>query len=64
MSKDSVDGDVTPVEGNVENKSEVELLRECLKEQTRVAQTNADALAQLSEVMQRPRTSPNSTTYC
>ena len=49
--KDSVDGSVAPVEGNVEDKSEVELLRECLKEQTRVAQTNADALAQLSEVM-------------
>ena len=52
MSKgDSVEGAMAPVEGNVEDKSEVELLRECLKEQTRVAQTNADALAQLSEVM-------------
>ena len=52
MSKgDSVDEAMAPVEGNVEDKSEVELLTECLKEQTRVAQTNADALAQLSEAM-------------
>ena len=36
---------------NTEDMSEVELLRECLKEQTRVAQANADALAKLSEAM-------------
>ena len=36
---------------NTEGKSEIELLRECLKEQTRVAQVNANALAQLSEAM-------------
>ena len=52
MSKgDSVEGAMAPVEGNVEDKSEVELLRECFKEQTRVAQVNADALAQLPEAM-------------
>ena len=36
---------------NTEGKTEIELLRECLKEQTRVAQVNANALAQLSEAM-------------
>ena len=39
------------LEENAEEKSEVELLRECLKEQTRVAEVNAQALAQLSEAM-------------
>ena len=36
---------------NTEGKTEIELLRECLREQTRVAQVNATALAQLSEAM-------------
>ena len=36
---------------NTDDKTELDLLRECLKEQTRVAQVNADALAQLSEAM-------------
>ena len=36
---------------NTEGLSEIELLRECLREQTRVAQVNADALAKLSETM-------------
>ena len=38
-------------EKNTADMSELELLRECLREQTRVAQVNADALAKLSETM-------------
>ena len=44
-------GAIALAEENAEGKSEVELLRECLKEQTRVAEVNAQALAQLSEAM-------------
>ena len=36
---------------NTEGKTEIELLRECLKEQTRVAQVNADAIGRLSDAM-------------
>ena len=52
MSKEnSVEGAVAPVEENFENKSEVEMLRQCLREQTRVSQMHADAIAQLTEAM-------------
>ena len=48
---------------NIKGLSEIELLRECLREQTRVAQVNADALAKLSETMKSlapiPVVSPN-----
>ena len=38
-------------EKNSEGMSELDLLRECLKEQTKVAQINADAIVKLSEAM-------------
>ena len=45
-------GAIALAEENAEGKSEVELLRKCLKKQTRDAQVNAEVLAQLSEAMQ------------
>ena len=45
------DGAAALAQLNTEGMDEIELLRECLKEQTRVAQVNADALAKLSETM-------------
>ena len=41
----------SPAGRDTESLTELELLRECLKEQTKVAQNNADALAQLSAAM-------------
>ena len=38
-------------EQNTEGMSELDLLRQCLKEQTRVAQVNAEAIVKLSEAM-------------
>ena len=38
-------------EKNTEGMSELDLLRECLKEQTKVAKINADAIVKLSEAM-------------
>ena len=52
MQESTATGEATALpESNIGGMSEIELLRECLREQTRVAQVNADALAKLSETM-------------
>ena len=56
--EDSTNGGHASADKDTEGMSEVQLLRACLREQTKVAEANANALAKLSEAMRGLAPSP------
>ena len=56
--EDSTNGSHASTDKDTEGMTEVQLLRACLSEQTKVAQANADALTKLTEAMKGLAPSP------
>ena len=56
--EDSTKGAHASTDNDTGGMSEIQLLRACLKEQTRVAQANSDAIARLTEAMKGLSPSP------